>query len=59
MVNNGDSTAERSELMPLLRRSIPRRICRAIEHHGAHAPHATAQNRITAIAAAFQAAGAG
>jgi hypothetical protein len=49
MVSNGDSTAERTEFMPLLRRSIPRRICRAIEHHGVQTPPAPAQNRNTLL----------
>jgi hypothetical protein len=49
MVIRGTHSADRIEHMPLLRRSIPRKICRAIEQSGAQKSPAPAQKRITLL----------
>ena len=45
MMTRGNHSANRTEFKPLLRRSIPRKICRAIEHSGVQEAPAPAQNR--------------
>jgi hypothetical protein len=49
MMIRGNHSADRTEFRPLLRRSIPRKICRAIEHSGAQKTPAPAQNRVTLL----------
>lgn len=49
MMIRGNDSVNRIEYMPLLRRSIPRRICRAIEQSGVQKPSAPAQNRVTLL----------
>jgi hypothetical protein len=49
MIIGGNNSANRIEFRPLLRRSIPRRICRAIEHSGVQNTPAPAQNRTTLL----------
>lgn len=49
MMIRGNDSANRTESRPLLRRSIPRKICRAIEHSGAKEAPAPAQNRTSLL----------